>query len=178
MLPVTVHAHISAPREEIFDYVGDLGARVAWCDHFMRDYRLATPSRRGRGTAARYRLEAPLARQYVETQIVEYDPPRRIVEATHGGRAGRTKGEMTWELERAGHGLTRVQLTIVSEPGTPREAVKERLGMHRWTRRQSKVALERLRVIFEEEPEGRLARTTVAGWEPSKGPRFGTGVRG
>jgi hypothetical protein len=179
MLPVTVHAHISAPREEIFDYVADMAARVAWCDHYQREYRLASPRARGIGASARYLVHPPLARLWIETQIVELERPRRIVEATQGGRYLRTRGEVAWELERAGSAVTRVEITIASESGTPREAVKERLGRRRWYRRQAKIALERLRVIFEEQGGDReLARATVAAWEPEKAPRFGAGVRG
>ena len=179
MVPVTVSAHISASREELFDYLVDLGARVAFCDHWMSDFRLATPEPRGRGAAARYRVDAPANKQYVETQIVEADRPRRIVETTHGGRNGRTPGQVTWELSREGRGLTRVDLTVLSdEPATPREKVKERLGgTSRWTRRQAKGALERLRLIFEEGGDGPLARVSVAGWEPQKAPRFGASPR-
>jgi hypothetical protein len=178
MLPVTVNGYVSAPREEIFDFVADLGARVAWCDHFMEDYRLADPVPSGIGAAARYVLDAPLARTWVETQVVELDRPRRMAEATRGGRAGRARGEIVWELSRHGHGLVKVEMTAMSDPGTVRERLKEALGFRRWYRRQAKLALERLRVIFEERPDGPLARATIAGWEPAKGPRFGASVRG
>ena len=177
MLNVTVEAYISAPREELYDFVADLGARPGWCDHFMKDFRLASPRTHGRGAAARYLLEAPANRTYVESAIVEAERPQLIVEATHGGRGGRTKGEMDWEFSRQGRSLTRVQLTIVAEPGTPRDHVKAALGTQRWLRRQSRTALERLRVIFEERPEGPLPRATVAGFEPLKAPRFGASPR-
>jgi hypothetical protein len=45
--------------------------------------------------------------------------------------------------------------------------------MHRWMNRQTKTALERLRLIFEEGVDEPLARVTVAGFEQLKGPRFG-----
>jgi uncharacterized membrane protein len=173
MLPVTVHAHISAPREELFDFIADLGARPAWCDHFMKDYRLAHPDARGLGAGARYLLDAPGLKRYVETTIVEVASPRRIAERLHGGRNGKSRGEMVWELTRGGQGLTRVEVTFVLVPGTPREALMEKLGSRRWTRRQLKAALQRLRVIFEERSDQPLARASVAGWEPLRAPRFG-----
>jgi hypothetical protein len=82
-----------------------------------------------------------------------------------------------FELTPQGSGLTRVEMTVTSEGGTARDRLKERLGTRPWLRRQSKKALERLRAILEERPDGPLARATVAGWEPSRGPRFGTGTR-
>jgi hypothetical protein len=114
---------------------------------------------------------------YVETSIVEAERPRLIVEATHGGRGGRSNGEIVWEISRQGRSLTRIQLRMASEAGTPREAVKERLGTQRWLRRQGRTALERLRVIFEERSDKPLARATVAGFEPLKAPRFGASPR-
>ena len=44
-------------------------------------------------------------------------------------------------------------------------------------RRQTKKALERLRMIFEEPPSGPLKRATIAGYEPRKAPRFGAAHR-
>src|SRR3954470_12561481 len=173
MLPVTVHAFISAPREEVFDFIADYGARPAWCDHFMSDYRLAHPDARGEGAGARYLLDAPGWKHYMEATIVKAERPRLILEALHGGRNGKTRGEIAWELSRDAGAQTRVEVTFATEPGTPRERFKERFGSRRWTRRQLKTALERLRVIFEEHPEGPLARASVAGYEPLRASRFG-----
>jgi len=177
MLPVTAQASISASREEIYDYVADLALRPAWCDHFQKDYRLAGPRSKGLGAAARYLLDAPLSKLYMEVTIVEAESPRRIVERAHGGRNLRTNGGVTWELTRAGSGLTRVEMTYWHEPGTPREALKQRLGMQGWMKRQTKTALERLRLIFEEGTGEPLARATLAGFEPMKAPRFGESPR-
>ena len=177
MLPVTVQASISASREEIYDYIVDLALRPAWCDHYLSDYRLTSPRSVGVGAGARYLIDAPMSRLYMEVTIVEAESPRRIVERAHGGRNLRTKGGVSWELTRAGAGLTRVEMTAWHDAGTPREAFKQRLGMHRWMKRQSKTALARLRLIFEEGAHEPLARATVAGFEPLKAPRFGESPR-
>jgi len=177
MIPVTVQGFISAPREELFEFIADYGVRPAWCDHFMDDYRLAHPDARGEGAGARYLLDAPGYEHYVEATIAEADAPRRIVEALRGGRNGRTRGELAWELSRESGGTTRVEVTFANEPGTPREAFKERFGARGWSRRQFKTALERLRVIFEERPDQPLARASVAGYEPLRAPRFGASPR-
>lgn len=177
MLPVTAHAAISASREEIYEAIADLALRPAWCDHYQKDFRLAHPRSKGPGAAARYLVDAPLSSQWMEVTVVEAESPRRIVERAHGGRNGRTKGGVTWELTRAGEGLTRVEMTTWTEAGTPREAFKERLGMRRWMTRQSRTALERLRLIFEEGIDEPLARATVAGFEPLTAPRFGESPR-
>ena len=172
MLPVTVHAFIAAPRDELAEFIADYGARPAWCDHFMKDYRLVNPEARGVGAGARFLLDAPGLSRYIEATIVEADG-RHVAERLHGGRNGKTRGEMVWELSREGSGLTRVQVTMALDTGTPREAFKERFGSRRWTRRGLKTALARLRVIFEEQSDQPLARVSVAGYEPMRAPRFG-----
>src|SRR3954451_14450620 len=147
MIPVTVHAFISAPREDLFDFIADLGARPAWCDHFMEDFRLAHPHASGEGAGARFLLDAPGYKHYVETTIEVADRPREIIERLHGGRNGRSRGEMRWELTRGGRDLVRVEVTLDWRGGTPPEGVKEKCGGRGWPRRQLKTALERLRVI-------------------------------
>ncbi len=178
MVDVTVHGYISAPREEIYDYVSDLANRVAFTDHYQHDFRLAHPRSHGRGAAARWLQRPPLNKQYFEAQVVEAERPRLIVEAIHGGRGGRTRGEVVWEMLRDGTRVTRVDLTIRFEAGTPREAVKERFGTERWLRRRARTTLERLRVIFEERPSAPLARVSMAGFDPLKAPRFGVSIPG
>lgn len=173
MRPFTVHASISAPREEVFDFIGDLANRPSYCDHYMQDFRLAHPKSHGQGAAARFRLEAPLVSTWCEIETAEYDRPRRIVERGRLWRLGRTRAVAVYELLADAPGLTRVELSAWTEPATRLDALKESLGGRRWMRRQTKAALERLRMIFEERPEGSLARASIAGYEPLKSARFG-----
>jgi uncharacterized protein YndB with AHSA1/START domain len=174
---VTVSTVISASREEIFDFVCDLAARPAYTDHFMRDYRLARVNTVGIGAAARFRLHAPLGKEYAELQITEVDRPRRIVEELAVGRRGRNRSLAVYDFSIESPGVTRIELTTFSEPATFVDRVKE-LGAAGWVRRQTSKALKRLRIIFEEPPRGELKRATIAGYEPDKAARFGvaTGV--
>jgi uncharacterized protein YndB with AHSA1/START domain len=169
---VTVSTVISASREEIFDFVCDLAARPAYTDHFMRDYRLARVNPVGVGAAARFQLKAPFAKEYAELQITEVDRPRRIVEELAVGRRGRNRSLAVYDFSVESPGVTRVELTTLSEPATPIDRVRE-LGAAGWVRRQTSKALNRLRMIFEEPPRGDLKRATIAGFEPEKAPRFG-----
>lgn len=173
MRPFTVHTSISAPRDEVFDLVGDLATRVAYTDHYMKDFRLTRPRSSGQGAAARFFLDAPLVSTWCELAIAEYDRPRRIVEQGRLWRVGRTRAVAVYDFVRESPSLTRVELTVWTEPATRLDAFKESLGARGWVRRQSKTALERLRRIFEEEREAPLARTSIAGYEPLKAPRFG-----
>jgi uncharacterized protein YndB with AHSA1/START domain len=172
MRQVTVDVHISAPRERVFDFVADLAGRPAWTDHYLEDYRLARPDPYGLGAAARFRLRAPLASEWVELAITECDRPRRIVEEARLGRRGRNRALAVYEFAPEPGGITHVELTTYSEPATVIDRLKE-IGAASWMRRQTKTALERLRMVFEEPPEGELARVTVAGYEPEKAARFG-----
>lgn len=173
MREVTVNTSISAPREQVFDLLADLGARPAFTDHYLSAYRLARVDCHGLGAAARFVIAAPLAHEAAELAIVECDRPRRIVEELRVGRRGRSRAVAVYELARGAGGTTSVELTTYSEPATAIDAFRQR-GVHRWMRRQTKTALERLRKIFEEPPEHPLARASIAGYESSKGPRFGS----
>jgi len=172
MRQVTVHTTISAPREQVFDFVADLAGRPAYPDHYLRDYRLARVNPYGKGAAARFLLEAPLAKERVEIRLTEVTRPRRIVEEARIGRRGRSRGIAVYDFVDEGHGTTRVELTTFSEPGSVLDAFKQR-RVHRWMLRQTRIALERLRLIFEEPPEQPLKRASIAGYEPLKAARFG-----
>jgi uncharacterized protein YndB with AHSA1/START domain len=172
MREVTVSVVISAPRGEVFDFVSDLAARPAYTDHYLRDYRLARVNAVGVGAAARFRLRAPLAREYAELQVMEADRPRRIVEEVRLGRRGRNRSLALYEFTPEAGGTTRVELTTYSEPATAVDRIKE-IGAAWWIRRKTRKSLERLRRIFEEPQKEPLKRVTVAGYDPAKAARFG-----
>jgi uncharacterized protein YndB with AHSA1/START domain len=174
VIPISLEAYISAPREELFDYVGDLAARVAWMDHFQREYHLTRTRPSGTGAAARFRTDPPFDKElYTDVAIVELDRPRRIVERGGSGRLGRTLVQLVWDFSSDGPNLTRVALEFETQPTGRLAAASESLGSRRYHKRQYKIALERLRMIFEEPPRGELARATVAAYEPAKAARYG-----
>jgi uncharacterized protein YndB with AHSA1/START domain len=172
MREVTVSAIISAPREEVFDFVSDLAARPSFTDHFMEDYRLARVQPVGLGAAARFKLDAPLANEYAELTIVKADRPRQIIEEIRVGRRGRNRSVAVYDFTRESAQVTRVQLTTFSEPATLIDRFKE-IGAAGWIRRKTTKALDRLRMIFEEPDRVKLKRATIAGYEPEKAARFG-----
>ncbi len=174
MRQVSVSVFISAPREQVYDFVADLAGRPAYTDHYLKDFRLARAKPQGKGAAARFLLDSPLASERGEIEITEADRPRRIVEEGRVGRLGRSRLVAVYEFVPEPGG-THVELTTLSDPATVVDRMKQ-AGVHRWTRRQTKTALERLRMIFEEPPEGELARVTVAGYDAAKSPRFGAPV--
>jgi uncharacterized protein YndB with AHSA1/START domain len=165
---VTVDTHISAPREQVWDFVADLAGRPAYTDHYLEDYRLARAYPVGLGAAARFRLRG----QWAELAITAADRPRRIVEEVRWGRRGRNRSVAVYDFFPEAGGVTHVELTTLSEPATPIDRLRE-FGAARFIKANTKIALERLRMIFEEPPDAPLARATVAGYEPLKAPRFG-----
>ena len=165
MRPVTVSAYISAPREEVFSFVGDLANHPAFTDHYLREFRLNRTDPVGLGASARFLVDAPLNKVWTDLTIVAYEPPSRIVLEGHSGRIGRIRNSTVYEFHRESGGTTRVELTTWTEPATRFDAFKESLGARGWRRRKAKRALERLREIFEERPEGAVPRATIAGYE-------------
>ena len=172
MRPVEARIVISAPREDLFDFIADVGARPAWHDHYLKDFRLTRVKPVGVGAGAAFLIDAPLFPQRGEFQIVETQRPRLIVERGRIGRFGRTTGWVEWELSSE-YGATEVTMTAWSEPGIRWDAFKESLGVRGWLKRRQRGALRRLRMIFEERPDRPLARATIAGYEPLKAARFG-----
>jgi carbon monoxide dehydrogenase subunit G len=169
MRPVTVQTSIAAPRDQVFDFVSDMANRVAFMDHYLKDFRLARANSTGTGAAARYRIKG----KWAGTSIVECDRPQKIVEEGSAGRFGRTKLLVVWTFQEDGGERTRVELEARTEPGARVEALGEALGARGWLQRQSKKALERLRRIFEEPAGEAPRRATVAAYESATAPRYG-----
>jgi uncharacterized protein YndB with AHSA1/START domain len=172
MREVSVSAIISAPREEVFDFVSDLAARPAFTGHFMDDYRLARVQPVGLGAAARFKLNAPLAKEYAELTITRADRPRQIIEEIRYGRRGRNRSVAVYDFSRESANVTRVELTTFSEAATLVDRLKE-IGAAGWIKRKTRKSLDRLRMVFEEPDRVELKRATIAGYEPDKAARFG-----
>src|SRR5688500_12014047 len=175
MREVTVSATISAPREQVFDFVCDLSVRPSFADHFMEDYRLARVLPVGVGAAARFKIDLPLANEYAELTITKAERPRQIIEEIRVGRRGRSRAVAVYDFERESAHVTRVQLTTYGEPATRVDRFRQ-FGAPTWMRRKTKKALDRLRMVFEEPDRVEMKRATIAGFEPEKSARFGVHV--
>jgi uncharacterized protein YndB with AHSA1/START domain len=172
MREVTVSTIISAPREDVFDFVCDLAGRPGFTDHYMDDYRLARVRPVGVGAAARFRLDAPMSNEYAELTITEADRPRRIIEEIRVGRRGRNRSVAVYDFTRESANVTRVELTTYSEPATMVDRFRQ-IGAAGWIRRKTRRSLDRLRAIFEEPQKEPPKRATIAGYESAKAARFG-----
>jgi hypothetical protein len=155
----------------VFEFLSDLAGHVAFSDHYLEQFRLTSPRSSGLGAGARFKAKG----QWGEWAIADVLRPRRIALEGGLGRLGQTRLYALYELSPHVHGVTRVDLTIQTAPHGKLGNLRE-MGAERWWRRQSKVALERLRKVFEEPGRAPLARATVAGFEPLKAPRFGASI--
>jgi hypothetical protein len=138
----------------------------------MDDYRLARVQPVGVGAAARFRLDAPLSKEYAELTITEADRPRRIIEEIRVGRRGRHRSVAVYDFTRESATVTRVELTTYSEPATMVDRLRQ-IGATGWIRRKTRRSLDRLRILFEEPRREPPKRATIAGYEADKAARFG-----
>jgi uncharacterized protein YndB with AHSA1/START domain len=161
--PVSVSIVVSRSRDEVFAYLNDIANHSEFTDHFLGEFRLTRENTVGQGAGARFRVKAPFQRfSWAGVSFIEVDAPRRIVEAGRGGKFNRVRLMNIFTLEPHSGGTTRVELTTETEPATISDKIGEALGARRWTRRQNRRALRRLRSILEED-KGRGPRATIAG---------------
>ena len=101
MREVTVSTVISAPREEVFDFVCDLAARPAFTRPLHA--RLPARARPARSAWAPRRASSSTRRSPTSTPsctITEVDRPRQIVEEIRVGRRGRNRSVAVYDFSR------------------------------------------------------------------------------
>jgi uncharacterized protein YndB with AHSA1/START domain len=160
--PVNVSIVISAPREQVFDYLQDIANHAEFTDHYLVDWHLTRIDSVGRGAGARFRVRAPGNRySWADVTFTEVDRPHRIVEVGRTGKNNRIRTLGAYELSPAAGGATRVEFTLQTVPATLADRLVEGLGARRWTKRKCERAMKRLRAILERD-ESRGQRVTVA----------------
>jgi uncharacterized protein YndB with AHSA1/START domain len=154
---------ISRPREEVFEYLADIANHAEFSDHYLKDWHLTRVDSYGQGAGARFRAEAPFQRfAWGDLTFIEVKPPFRIQAVGRGGKFNRVKTFVTWTLNPAPAGATRVDYTVETEPVLLSDRIMESFGLRGWFKRKGTKALKRLRLILEE-GEGRGQRPTIAG---------------
>ena len=155
---------IDRPREEVFAYLADIANHSEFSDHYLKHWRLTRIESVGQGAGARYRVDVPLQRfAWADMTFVVVEPPHRIVAVGRGGKFNRIKTTAIWTLDPAHGGGTEVEYMVESEPALPTDKAMELIsGQHRWFKRKTRKALQRLQSILEE-GEDRGARATVGG---------------
>jgi uncharacterized protein YndB with AHSA1/START domain len=170
MGPISAEIEIDAPREQVFATLVDLAARPSFTDHFLGGFHLTRIDGDGIGAGARFQVQAPLRKVWMDTSIVAVEEPFRIVEKGHGGRANRIPNHTVWELTEGAGGLTAVRVSQWTEPG-PLDRGLELLSVGSfWQGRGWRQALHRLREKLESDQPA-SERIAVAG-----GNRYATGI--
>jgi uncharacterized protein YndB with AHSA1/START domain len=163
--PISAETTIDAPRERVWAVLSDLANRPAFCDHFQHDFRLERLESAGVGASARFRVEGPRSKLWMETVIEEAEAPQRIFERGRGGRLDRIPVFTVWELADGAGQTTEARVTFWTEPSNPVDKMRENGRARRWFRRQWGRALDRLKDLAESgaaiEPVG------VAGIDPT-----------
>jgi uncharacterized protein YndB with AHSA1/START domain len=110
MKAVTVSVSVPNSREEVFAFLDVLANHERFTDHLMTDWEYSEP-RAGVGAKGRARVTAPGSNELVEIEVIESDPPRRIVEQGVSARGQRrTRG--TYVLEDVPDGGTRISFEL------------------------------------------------------------------
>ncbi len=162
MQPVTVSIVISAPREQVFEYLQDIANHAEFTDHYLVDWRLTRESSVGVGAGARFRVKAPGNRfGWADATFAEVSAPHRIVEVGRAGKANRIRTLGIYELSASPGGATRVQYTLQTETRVLSDRIVDALGGRAWVKRKNEKAMRRLRSIVER-GQGRGRRVTVA----------------
>jgi uncharacterized protein YndB with AHSA1/START domain len=161
--PVTLHANIDRPREEVFAYLADVANHPEFTDHFLKDWHLTRENSEGRGAGARYRQTGRFDRfGYYDISLAELDPPFRIVAVGRGGKYNRIKTFHQWTLEPSAGG-TRLEYVYETEPPLSTDRfIEAASGRRGWFRRNAAKGLRRMQAILEEN-RNRGARATIAG---------------
>jgi uncharacterized protein YndB with AHSA1/START domain len=150
MGPVGAELEIDVPRERIFAVLADLALRPTFTDHFVSDFHLTRIEARGVGAGARFRLDLPLRAIWMDTAVVESEPPHKLVERGLGGRSNRIPSTTVWEVLEGMGPLSRVRVAFWTEPSNPVDRVLEKLsGAERRLERDLRRALHRLREQLE-----------------------------
>ncbi|HTW11522.1 MAG TPA: SRPBCC family protein, partial [Solirubrobacteraceae bacterium] len=99
MDPVSVSTHIQLPREQVYDYLCDIGNHAEFTDHYRSDWHLLRVETYGIGAGARFRVKAPLSRfSWADLTIAELQPPFKVVLRGRGGKFNRIKMIETYEI--------------------------------------------------------------------------------
>jgi uncharacterized protein YndB with AHSA1/START domain len=104
--PVTVSVEVPNPRQKVYEFLDVLANHESFTDHLMEDWQVSGP-RRGVGARARAKVRAVASNETIDIEVIEAEPPRRIVEEDRSAR-GKRRTRGTYLLEDLPEGGTRI----------------------------------------------------------------------
>jgi uncharacterized protein YndB with AHSA1/START domain len=149
MGPISAEAEIDVPRARAFEAICDLSLRPAFTDHFLEEFHLTRIEARGVGAGARFRVEAPLRKVWMDTAIAELDEPHLVVERGRGGRNNRIPNHTVWELTEGPGALVTVRVAHWTEPGPGDRGLELLSAASAWQQKGWREAMRRLREGLE-----------------------------
>lgn len=111
MKPVTVSTTVSTSREEVYEFLDVLANHESFVDHLFTDWSFSGP-RRGVGAKAEARADAPMSQDWTDFEVLEAEPPGRIVEEAIGAK-GKRRTHGTYTLEAMPGGGTRICFELI-----------------------------------------------------------------
>lgn len=141
MKPVTVSVDVPNNREEVYAFLDVLANHEPFTDHMMVKWEYFGPLA-GVGAKATAKVRAPASNEIVEIEVVEADPPHRIVEESVSAK-GKRRTRGTYTLEELPEGNTRIsfELAWIEAPRNERLAAPL---MRAFMRRANGRAMRRL----------------------------------
>ncbi|MFB6874871.1 SRPBCC family protein [Streptomyces sp. NPDC056323] len=106
MKPVTVSIDVPQTPEQVYGFLDVMAHHERFTDHYLTDWRYSGPGR-GIGSCATVTAALGGAKTDVTIEVVEADPPRRIVERNVSA-AGRRLARGTYTIEPLRTGGSRV----------------------------------------------------------------------
>jgi hypothetical protein len=108
--PVTVSTTVSTPNQEVYEFLDVLANHEPFVDHLFTDWSFSGP-KRGVGAKAEARANAPMSQDWTDFEVVEAEPPSRIVEVAVGAK-GKRRTRGTYALEGLEEGGTRISFEL------------------------------------------------------------------
>lgn len=110
MKPVTVSTVVARPVAEVYDFLDVLANHESFTDHMLVKWKCSGPAR-GVGAKAEAKANTIGSQDWTDFEIVEAEPPVRIVEEGIGNGGKRhTRG--TYRLEELPDGKTKVSFEL------------------------------------------------------------------
>ncbi|MZD10516.1 SRPBCC family protein [Streptomyces sp. SID5785] len=159
MRPVTVSVDVPHAPEPVYAFLDVMAHHERFTNHYLTHWRCTGPDR-GKGAAATVTAALAGARTDVTIEVVEADPPRRIVERNVSAGGARV-AHGTYVIEPAVEGGSRVSFTYAWESAP----LADRLFapfVRRVMRRANATAMWRLAVALERDAASGTSGTSGA----------------